>query len=444
MGRLELPSLRTQQRNQQRRKLGTVGIITTILTVVLLCYTRYNDRSLFSTRPFEEFQHSEFSMAHDTPSLLDPPLLATLPSSALPKPHGGSDSPRLIIIGDVHGQLSALDALLTKVKFSSSRGDQVIFTGDMVNKGPNSAGVVDRLIAINAWAVRGNHEDRVLRAWTKIHKRKHLKVDAEDGSLDVEDDEGEEIEAEDEEREGGQEGDDLKATKLSKSSALDRSTARSLNAAQLTWLAKLPVILRLGTVSPYYGDVVVVHAGLVPGVPLKEQNPWAAMNMRTLITHSIASTDSPPLDSSSHHKKFKPSEGREGHPWSKVWNEFEKEKAKQKNGGEKTTVVYGHDAKTGLSIRRYAFGLDSSCIKGGDLTALIFESTPTRRKQDVDEEPAEVIDAGAEEQAKHGITHRIVSVSCKPPGSDDDKKGKKKKKGKGKGDKKHKAKEESY
>lgn len=37
------------------------------------------------------------------------------------------------------------------------------------------------------------------------------------------------------------------------------------------------------------------------------------------------------------------------------------------------TVIYGHDAKTGLKIRTYTKGLDSGCVKGGKLTALIIE-----------------------------------------------------------------------
>lgn len=37
------------------------------------------------------------------------------------------------------------------------------------------------------------------------------------------------------------------------------------------------------------------------------------------------------------------------------------------------TVIYGHDAKAGLSIRDYTKGLDSGCVRGGRLTALVIE-----------------------------------------------------------------------
>jgi hypothetical protein len=37
------------------------------------------------------------------------------------------------------------------------------------------------------------------------------------------------------------------------------------------------------------------------------------------------------------------------------------------------TVVYGHDASSSLSIRSFTKGLDSGCVKGGKLTALVIE-----------------------------------------------------------------------
>jgi len=37
------------------------------------------------------------------------------------------------------------------------------------------------------------------------------------------------------------------------------------------------------------------------------------------------------------------------------------------------TVIYGHDSKTGLAISDYTKGLDSGCVKGEKLTALVIE-----------------------------------------------------------------------
>ncbi|KAJ2966443.1 hypothetical protein NUW58_g10661 [Xylaria curta] len=77
------------------------------------------------------------------------PKISTLPASLLPT--YPSIPRRLIIIGDVHGHLKSLEALLRKAEVSTSRGDTVIFAGDMVNKGPDSAGVVELAMQIGAF-----------------------------------------------------------------------------------------------------------------------------------------------------------------------------------------------------------------------------------------------------------------------------------------------------
>src|SRR5687767_6367262 len=63
---------------------------------------------------------------------------------------------RLIVIGDVHGCLAELDALLTDV--APRPDDELVLVGDLVRKGPDSAGVVRRVREIGARAVRGNHD----------------------------------------------------------------------------------------------------------------------------------------------------------------------------------------------------------------------------------------------------------------------------------------------
>jgi serine/threonine protein phosphatase 1 len=63
------------------------------------------------------------------------------------------------VIGDIHGDLVLLDRLLARL------GDMpVLFAGDVCDRGPDTRGVVERLIARKALGIRGNHEDWV-RAW---------------------------------------------------------------------------------------------------------------------------------------------------------------------------------------------------------------------------------------------------------------------------------------
>ena len=40
----------------------------------------------------------------------------------------------------------------------------------------------------------------------------------------------------------------------------------------------------------------------------------------------------------------------------------------------RTTVIYGHDAKRGLQVHKYTKGLDSACVRGGKLTALVISA----------------------------------------------------------------------
>jgi len=73
---------------------------------------------------------------------------------------------RLLAIGDIHGCYDALRALEAAVPILPS--DMVITLGDYVNRGPQSAAVLEWLIARNAAGqlipLRGNHEIMMLEA----------------------------------------------------------------------------------------------------------------------------------------------------------------------------------------------------------------------------------------------------------------------------------------
>lgn len=63
------------------------------------------------------------------------------------------------IIGDIHGMLGALEALVGRVQ-GRDRSAQLIFLGDYINRGPESKGVIDLLLALPAARfIRGNHDD---------------------------------------------------------------------------------------------------------------------------------------------------------------------------------------------------------------------------------------------------------------------------------------------
>lgn len=78
-------------------------------------------------------------------------------------------SDRVDIIGDVHGEIDALRALLARLGCDAERCTverPIVFVGDLVDRGPDSVAVVDlvqRLVEAGvAQAVLGNHEYNIL------------------------------------------------------------------------------------------------------------------------------------------------------------------------------------------------------------------------------------------------------------------------------------------
>lgn len=165
--------------------------------------------------------------------------------------------------------------LLEKVSFNQKGGDHLVFVGDMINKGPDSKGVVDLAREHSASSVRGNHEDRILLLRQEMVKTKTLTTP-------------------DEGRYSG----------FSSRELAERALARSLSEEQAQWLENCPMILNVGQI-PGMGQVVVVHAGLVPGIELEKQDPSSVMTMRTIDSDTNV-----------------PSPKKKGSNWAKVWLSF--------------------------------------------------------------------------------------------------------------------------
>ena len=81
------------------------------------------------------------------------PLLQELPSG------------RLAFVGDVHGELDALHSLLRIL--SNESAHHLVFLGDLVDRGPDSAGCVHLVRELvetgRATCLMGNHELNLLR-----------------------------------------------------------------------------------------------------------------------------------------------------------------------------------------------------------------------------------------------------------------------------------------
>jgi hypothetical protein len=98
---------------------------------------------------------------------------------------------------------------------------------------------------------------------------------------------------------------------------------------------------RLWLDLPKHG-VRVVHAGVVPGVPFEQQDKRTLLRIRTVSEHG------------------EPEEKSTGVLWG----------ARYKGPPH---IVFGHNAARGPQLHRWATGLDTSCVYGGRLTALVLD-----------------------------------------------------------------------
>ena len=128
-----------------------------------------------------------------------------------------ADWEEIYIVGDPHGCRAELDELCTALDLTDD--DLLVFVGDLVRKGPDSKGVVDRVRnAPNMLTVRGNNEEKLLRG---------------DKQLD------------------------------------------ELTDDDLAWIASLPVVISLP-------ETLIVHGGIDPRKPLADHTVDDFQNTRSL------------------------------------------------------------------------------------------------------------------------------------------------------------------
>lgn len=161
---------------------------------------------------------------------------------------------RVYAVGDIHGCASELDALIDSIVRDRRNWNgraHLLFVGDYVDRGPDSKGVVDRMLDLpdgfEICYLRGNHDQTLLdfladpsvfRAWRDFGGRETLL------SYGVTPPRFEEMSAFEEAR--------------------DRFRA-ALPASHLAFFEALPLFARIG-------GYFFVHAGVRPGIGLDRQN----------------------------------------------------------------------------------------------------------------------------------------------------------------------------
>jgi serine/threonine protein phosphatase 1 len=86
---------------------------------------------------------------------------------------------RTWVIPDIHGSLLTLRTLVEDL-IKLRRDDHLIFLGDLIDRGPDSKGVVDYILGliqsgIKIDVLRGNHEDYMAAVYRKVQSKKGLR-----------------------------------------------------------------------------------------------------------------------------------------------------------------------------------------------------------------------------------------------------------------------------
>lgn len=225
----------------------------------------------------------------------------------------GSPGMRCYAIGDVHGCLDLLQEILRLIEQHDAdrepRDTVIVLLGDLIDRGPDSSGVIEfvrtyRPARARVYVLAGNHEELMLRA-----------LDGDTNAFQAWMLNG-----------GG-------TTALSYGFQLESLVGVNPEQMPRRLAACIPPIhvsfLRFASDSIRFGDYLLTHAGVRPGVALADQTPSDLHWIRTTF-----------LESDIDHG---------------------------------FVVVHGHSMKTEIEVKKNRIGIDTGAYHSGVLTALWIE-----------------------------------------------------------------------
>jgi serine/threonine protein phosphatase 1 len=189
-------------------------------------------------------------------------------------------------IGDVHGQDGLLARLHARIALDPGRPADaptptVIHLGDYIDRGPESADVIDRIMrgtpAFDTVALMGNHEAMLLDCLDSDDRDVWMVWLANGGDRTLE----------------------ALGYRLRVQGYDPRALAEAVGRRRIDWLRSLPIQHRAGR-------YLFVHAGIVPGVPLEAQHPKDLLWIRrrfldsdadhgVVVVHGHTPTEAPEL-----------------------------------------------------------------------------------------------------------------------------------------------------
>lgn len=220
---------------------------------------------------------------------------------------------RTILVSDIHGCTEEFDEILKIVQYSQK--DRLILLGDEIDRGPDSLGVLRKVQELKAECVLGNHEEKYLRY------RHHENLKKQNPSYK----------------------NPMKSFGEEKIKLFN-----SLSETDFEFLKSLPAFIRIND------NWIAVHAGFEPHLYPEQQSPSAVCRIRYLDKDGKNTNRCEQVEGSK--------------PWWEFWT-----------GPE--SVIFGHYVISldkpliyQCSDNVFCYGLDTGCVFGGYLTALILET----------------------------------------------------------------------
>jgi bis(5'-nucleosyl)-tetraphosphatase (symmetrical) len=261
----------------------------------------------------------------------------------------------LYLIGDVQGCDEALGRLLAEVAFSPSR-DRLVLLGDLVNRGPDSVGVLRRLVALDGAAscLLGNHDLSLLAV--AQGERKPGAGDTMDGVLQAPDREA------------------LLGWLRRQSLALHEHGLLMVHAGVLPQWDVAQVLALAGEVEtvlrgPDSGSFLSRMYG---NEPARWDDALAGADRLRIVVNALTRLRFCTADGTMLLKAGGPLD--KAPPGSTAWFDA----PGRRTAG--TPIAFGHWSQLGLLLRDDAIGLDTGCVWGGCLSALRYDPATGSRE----------------------------------------------------------------